>query len=190
MCCVGALLLAGSTGAPQAPSGFRHVAFAVDGPSPPVADKSGFVESDGYRIYYEAYGEGGPILLIHGWGGSTGECIETGWLEMLRPLRRVIAIDHRGHGASDKPHEQAAYSYEQLSHDVLNVMDHLGIATADLFGYSLGAFTGAVLLRTAPQRFTSMILGGFGSGTADNLAILPKIVAGLRAEDANRPRSG
>lgn len=103
---------------------------------------------------------------------------------MLRPLRRVIAIDHRGHGASDKPHEQAAYSYEQLSHDVLNVMDHLGIATADLFGYSLGAFTRAVLLRTAPQRFTSMILGGFGSGTADSLAILPKIVAGLRAEDA------
>ena len=143
------------------------------------------MNSDGLKIYYETCGDGEPIVLVHGWGSSLeGNWVGTGWVEALRTTRRVVALDVRGHGESDKPHEQALYSYAQMSRDVLRVMDHLGIAKADFLGYSMGSFMGASLLGHARARFTSMILGGIGDETDTSLAILPKIVAGLRAKDS------
>jgi pimeloyl-ACP methyl ester carboxylesterase len=152
--------------------------------SPPIAQPTGFVDSDGFKIYYETCGAGNPIVLVHGWGSSLkGNWVATGWVETLKPARRVIALDVRGHGKSDKPHDQAVYSYATMSRDVLHVMDHLGIAKADYLGYSMGSFMGAYLLGHARQRFASMILGGIGDETDLSLAVLPKIVAGLRADD-------
>jgi pimeloyl-ACP methyl ester carboxylesterase len=157
---------------------------ATPAPSKPAPLPSGLVDSDGLKIHYETFGAGEPIVLVHGWGSSIkGNWANTGWIEALRPTRRVVALDVRGHGESDKPHDQSAYSYAAMSRDVLAVMDHLGIAKADYLGYSMGSFMGISLLASAPRRFTSMILGGIGDETDDSLAALPKIVAGLRAED-------
>jgi pimeloyl-ACP methyl ester carboxylesterase len=153
--------------------------------APPIREPKGFVESDGLKIYYESEGDGPTIVLVHGWGSSLqGNWVETGWVEALRPIRRVVMLDVRGHGASDKPHEQAVYSYSKMSRDVLAVMDHLGIERADYLGYSMGSCIGASLLGDAPRRFNKMILGGIGDETAESLVALPKIVAGLRAEKA------
>ncbi|MGD9724459.1 MAG: alpha/beta fold hydrolase [Pirellulales bacterium] len=152
-------------------------------PSTPVAKPNGFVESDGLRIHYETFGQGDPIVLVHGWGSSLqGNWVDTGWVEALAAERRVVALDVRGHGDSDKPHDQAVYSYARMSRDVVRVMDHLGLAQADFLGYSMGSFMGASLLGQAHQRFTAMILGGIGDETDESLAVLPKIVAALRAE--------
>ena len=152
--------------------------------SAPSAPPTGFVDSDGFKIYYETFGQGKPIMLVHGWGSSLqGNWVNTGWVEALKPTRRVVALDVRGHGESDKPREQAVYSYARMSRDVLRVMDRLGIAKADYLGYSMGSFMGASLLRHARERFTSMILGGIGDETDESLAVLPNIVAGLRAKD-------
>jgi pimeloyl-ACP methyl ester carboxylesterase len=156
-------------------------------PSAPIAQPTGFVDSDGFKIYYETFGTGDPIVLVHGWGSSlNGNWVRTGWVETLKATRRVVALDVRGHGESDKPRDQAVYGYARMSRDVLRVMDHLGIAKADFLGYSMGSFMGASLLGHARERFTSMILGGIGDETDDSLAVLPKIVAGLRAKDPTR----
>ncbi len=156
----------------------------IASPSVPIAPPAGFANSDGFRIHYETFGDGDPIILVHGWGSSLKDnWVSTGWIETLRPMHRVVALDVRGHGDSDKPHEQAAYSYARMSRDVLHVMDHLGIAKAGYVGYSMGAFMGASLLGHARDRFSSMILGGIGDETDESLAALPKIVAGLRAKD-------
>jgi pimeloyl-ACP methyl ester carboxylesterase len=153
----------------------------------PPALPAGFVDSDGFQIHYESWGAGAPIVLVHGWGSSIREnWVRTGWVEALRAERRVVALDVRGHGDSDKPHDQAAYSYSRMARDVLRVMDRLGIAKADLLGYSMGSFMGASLLGQAPGRFSSMILGGIGDETDQSLALLPRIVAGLRAENPER----
>jgi len=139
-------------------------------------------DSDGLEIHYESFGQGQPIVLVHGWGSSLrGNWVNSGWVEALTPVRRVVALDVRGHGDSDKPHDQALYGYAEMSRDVLRVMDHLGIARADFLGYSMGAFMGASLLGAARERFTSMILGGIGEESDASLSVLPRIVAGLRA---------
>lgn len=143
---------------------------------------SGFAMSGDLRIHYEVLGDGPPLVLVHGWAGSIRLNWEaTGWLDALRPLRRVIAIDIRGHGDSDKPHDRAAYGYAAMAEDVLAVMDHLGVEKADYLGYSLGAFTGAHLLGHEPGRFTSFVLMGIGDEDAASLALAPRIADALRA---------
>jgi pimeloyl-ACP methyl ester carboxylesterase len=148
---------------------------------------SGFADSDGHRIYYEVYGEGEPIILVHGWSMSILYNWKlTGWIRALQSVREVIALDIRGHGESDKPYEQEAYSYATMAQDVLSVMDHLDIARADLLGYSLGAFSGVHLLGHNQERFNSVIMMGIGDEDEESLALAPVIANALRAEDLSQ----
>ncbi len=125
--------------------------------------------SEGLRIYYEIFGQGKPILLVHGWGSDLKQnWVDTGWVKELQSERRVIALDCRGHGQSDKPHDQKAYSYSVMAQDVLSVMNHLAISKADIFGYSMGAFMVIHLLGHNQERFTSVIMGGIGEETEES----------------------
>lgn len=136
------------------------------------------------RIHFEYFGAGPPIVLVHGWGSDLRHnWVATGWVEALSSIRRVIALDCRGHGRSEKPHEQAAYGYRAMSRDVLRVMDELGIERADFLGYSLGAFMGVCLLADDRRRFSSMVLGGIGDETLKSAAACIAIAKGLRAPD-------
>ena len=129
---------------------------------------SEFFDSNGLKIHYEIAGEGKPIILIHGWSSSIkANWGVTGWIKTLTPMRRVVALDCRGHGLSDKPYEQEAYSIINMAQDVLNLMDHLGIIKADIFGYSMGAFIALYLLGHYEERLTSVILGGIGDEELD-----------------------
>jgi hypothetical protein len=93
-------------------------------PRPLVRD-SGFVESDGMRIYFEDFGSGEPIILVHGWGSNLhANWVRTGWVDALLPVRRVVALDVRGHGASDKPHH-----YWALIARALHRSSSAGLAT-------------------------------------------------------------
>jgi pimeloyl-ACP methyl ester carboxylesterase len=135
----------------------------ISGPTATAAHLSGFFDSDGVKIHYETFGEGKPIVLIHGfpvnlkinWLGSK-------WVETLQPIRWVVALDCRGHGESDKPHDPEAYRKEKMGGDVLRLMDHLGIEKADLLGYSMGSGIACHLLACHRERFTSVILVGIG----------------------------
>ncbi|MEW6777185.1 MAG: alpha/beta hydrolase, partial [Bdellovibrionota bacterium] len=131
---------------------------------------------------YEVFGQGKPIVLVHGWSSSIlYNWNYTGWITALKPYRKVIALDIRGHGDSGKPHIQSAYSYSKMARDVLAVMNKLGIQKADLLGYSLGAQSGAFLLGRHTSRFTSVALIGIGDETPESIALAPKIAQALRA---------
>jgi pimeloyl-ACP methyl ester carboxylesterase len=126
--------------------------------------QSDFFDSNGVKIHYETWGEGYPIILVHGFAASIKvNWTATGWIDVLTPLRRVVALDCRGHGLSGKPHESSAYNGDKMEGDVLNLMDHLDIEEADLFGYSMGSFIALGLLAHQRKRFTSVVLGGAGN---------------------------
>ena len=105
-----------------------------------------------------------PILLIHGFASSHAvNWVFPTWLQTLTGAgREVILYDVRGHGRSDKPYDPAAYTLAMLSDDALAVMDHFGLGTIDVMGYSMGARIAAFLQRRAPDRVRSLILGGLG----------------------------
>src|SRR6202162_3772655 len=87
------------------------------------------------------------------WGG-------TGWIAAMSEKYRVIALDVRGHGLSDKPHSSEAYGYATMGADVMRLMDHLGIERAILMGYSMGSSIAIELMLSRPERLRAIMLGG------------------------------
>jgi pimeloyl-ACP methyl ester carboxylesterase len=143
-------------------------------------------DANGLRIYYVDEGEGDPIVLVHGFAASLqNNWVAAGWFDTLLPVRRVIALDCRGHGQSDKPHDPSMYAMDEMADDVVRLMDHLGVAKADLFGYSMG---GAISIRAMlrhPERFRTVTLGGVGNLAAGRRG-RPGIAAALRAKDRSQ----
>ena len=118
-----------------------------------------YFDSAGARIRYVDEGRGEPVVLIHGFTGTIERSwINTGVLPDLAREYRVVALDLRGHGHSDKPHDPA--SYDAVGEDVVRLLDHLKIERAHAVGYSLGGIILARLLVAHPQRFRSAVLGG------------------------------
>ncbi len=144
---------------------------------------SGFFESDGLQIYYETFGQGKPLILVHGWGADLKQnWVDTGWVEVLQSVRQVIALDCRGHGKSDKPYDQKVYSYSVMAQDFIHLIDHLSISKADIFGYSMGAFIIVHLLGHNRDRLTSVIMDGIGNKT-EEIKDLQFIADALLAKD-------
>ena len=138
------------------------LALAQDGP------KDGYMTtSDGLRIHYIEAGSGTPVVLIHGYTGSArGNWFANGVAETLAKNHRVVAIDVRGHGESDKPHDPARYG-KRLWTDVIELMDHLGIERAHVHGYSMGGSIVTRLLANHPERFITAAYGGSGVRETD-----------------------
>ena len=118
----------------------------------------------GVRIAFDDVGQGVPIILLHGFASNrVTNWSRPGWYDALqRAGRRVIALDLRGHGESEKPHDDAAYEEGLMARDVVNLMDHLGVKMAEVMGYSMGGFITLRLLMDHPKRFGRTILGGVG----------------------------
>src|SRR6202161_4650952 len=144
-----------------------------------------FFDSAGLKIHYHDIGPGEPVVLVHGfastaehnWGG-------TGGIAALSAKYRVIAPDVRGHGLRDKPHEREAYGYASMGADVTRLMDHLGIASAPLIGYSMGSSIAIELMLSHPERFRAIVLGGiaYDDGLEDK-ADRDAISEAYRADD-------
>ena len=111
-----------------------------------------YVINDGVHIHYQMEGAGPPLVLHHGVTASLKRWYQCGYVEALRDRYRLILIDARGHGKSDKPHEPAAYQTERRVADVLAVLDDVGIERAHVFGSSTGGLIGFALARPAPDR--------------------------------------
>jgi pimeloyl-ACP methyl ester carboxylesterase len=123
-------------------------------------------QHDDVEIAYLDEGEGEPILLVHGFASSKNvNWVYPTWVSELRKNgRRVIALDNRGHGESAKLYDPAQYSIPIMAGDVVALMDHLDIPSADMMGYSMGGRMTAWLGLNAPERLRSAILGGIGIG--------------------------
>lgn len=121
--------------------------------------------SDGLSLNYIDQGEGDPVLLIHGFASNLGmNWVGTKWVDTLVSAGfRVIAFDHRGHGDSDKLYDPERYTIGDMANDTAALLDHLGIAKADLIGFSMGARVAAYLAITQPERARSLVIGGMGA---------------------------
>lgn len=126
---------------------------------------SAFADNNGIRIHYGVEGQGPPLVLMHGWAGSSKDWELFGYAEALKQTYRLIMIDARGHGESDKPHEEDAYDLETQAGDIVAVLDALGIEKAHYFGFSMGATIGWALATFAPDRFASLTLLGDAPGS-------------------------
>jgi pimeloyl-ACP methyl ester carboxylesterase len=138
---------------------------------------------DGVEIAYLDEGEGQPIVLVHGFASNKEvNWVNPGWVTTLtRAGRRVIALDNRGHGQSEKLYEPEAYQTRLMAEDVGALLDHLSIARADVMGYSMGARITAFLAVQHPQRVRSAILGGLGIRLVEGVGLPAAIADALEA---------
>lgn len=118
--------------------------------------KSGYSEVNGLKMYYEIYGEGKPLILIHG-GGST---IQTSF-EKVIPLfaknRKVIAVELQAHGRTNDRNQDL--SFEQDADDVAEFLKNLHINKADFFGFSNGGTTVLQIAIRHPEIVNKIVLG-------------------------------
>ena len=122
------------------------------------------LSGDGLRIAYETIGEGDPVLLIHGFASSRVQNWRaTAWYKALNDAGfRIIAMDCRGHGDSDKPHDSTLYNYERMSGDAIAVMNAAGVEAASVVGYSMGGHIGIALLMRHPAIVRKLVVAGVG----------------------------
>jgi len=128
-------------------------------------------------------GDGEPIVLVHGFASNKEvNWVHPGWVTTLtRAGRRVIALDNRGHGASSKLYEPAAYHSAIMAEDVRALLDHLGLRRADVMGYSMGARNTAFLALGHADRVRAAVFGGLGIGLVEGGGLPERIVAALEA---------
>jgi pimeloyl-ACP methyl ester carboxylesterase len=151
----------------------------------PEQPKDGwFTTSDNVKIHYLTLGDKGSwVVLIHGFtGNAKGNWFDNGIAQALAKNHRVVAIDNRNHGMSDKPQLNGP----GRALDTIELMDHLKIEKAHIGGYSMGgAFTGA-LLASHPERFITAHFGGSGISETDPewIAKLPPDHQGVNPMEA------
>jgi pimeloyl-ACP methyl ester carboxylesterase len=118
--------------------------------------KSGYSDVNGLMMYYEVYGMGKPLVLIHG-GGSTIETCFGRIIPQLAKNRQVIAMELQAHGRTND--RNADLSFEQDADDVATLLNNLEIAKADFFGFSNGGTTAMQIAIRHPERVRKIILG-------------------------------
>jgi pimeloyl-ACP methyl ester carboxylesterase len=125
-----------------------------------------YATGSGVRIHYEVEGSGAPLVVHPGFVSSLADWYGPGYVDALKGQYTLVLIDPRGQGESDKPHETEMYGAAQRVADVLAVLDALGIDQAHFIGYSMGGWVGYSLGKQAPERCSSLTIGGaqpFGS---------------------------
>ena len=123
--------------------------FKTSGATLPAGGRAGTIANVGARIWYASYGEGPPVVLLHGGMGNAGNLAHQ-VPALLGAGYRAIAIDSRGHGRSTR--DAQPFSYELMASDVRAVMDALGVSKAAFVGWSDGAAISLVLAHDAPER--------------------------------------
>ena len=150
-------------------------------------------ESDGLTLFYsdthpDIGGRQTPVVLIHGFASTQAvNWVNPLWVKTLTGAgRRVIALDNRGHGASDKPHDPEAYHTTEMAGDVGRLLDHLALSEVHLIGYSMGARIAAFAALAFPARVRSVVLGGLGIHLVDRVGLPPTIADALLASSLDQ----
>ena len=112
--------------------------------------------SDGVGLAVEMSGSGPGLLLVHGFGGAKEDFADH--VPVLTRDHTVVVFDHRGHGASDKPAERTAYSFDRLASDVLDVADACGLDTFRVLGHSMGGMVVRQLPLRTPERLDALVM--------------------------------
>jgi pimeloyl-ACP methyl ester carboxylesterase len=116
---------------------------------------------DGCKVYFEDDGgDGSPVVILNGLGDPIAASRRWGVSQALAVSHRLIYVDHRGHGGSDKPHQVTSYAMPLRVADVVAVLDEMGIEHAHFIGASWGARLLFGLGDRAPERVLSLTMGG------------------------------
>lgn len=109
---------------------------------------SGYATVNGLKMYYEVHGEGKPLVLLHG-GGSTIQTTFGRVMGSFAKNRKVIGVDLQSHGRTED--KNRPFTFEQDADDVAELMEHLGIDSADFFGFSNGGMTTLQIVMRHPN---------------------------------------
>jgi pimeloyl-ACP methyl ester carboxylesterase len=146
---------------------------------------SGYAPVNGIKVYYEVYGEGHPVVLIHGAFYTIG----LNWGQLIPELaktRKVIAIEMQGHGHS--PFSDRKLSFPALASDVEGVMDYLKIDSADVVGYSMGGSVAYEFAIQSPKRLKKLVIISSTYKTAGWLPVVTNAFKSFKPEFfANTP---
>ena len=121
-----------------------------------------YLNRDGVDIHYEVQGNGPALLLTHGYSLTSRM-----WHPQIEPLaaaRTVIAWDLRGHGQSDSPTDEDAYSEAEVTGDMAALLDHLGFDRAVVCGHSLGGYLSLAFVASYPAIVDGLIVANTGPG--------------------------
>ena len=140
----------------------------------PKPSQSGYAPVNGIKVYYEVYGEGRPLVLLHGafwtiamnWGAMIPELAKT---------RKVIAIELQGHGHT--PYSDRKLSFPTLASDVEGVMDYLKIDSADVAGFSMGGSVAYEFAIQSPKRLRKLVII---SSTYKSTGWLPQVASAFK----------
>ncbi|MCP5095530.1 MAG: 2-succinyl-6-hydroxy-2,4-cyclohexadiene-1-carboxylate synthase, partial [Chloroflexi bacterium] len=116
-------------------------------------------------LYFETYGTGQPLILLHGFTGSSANWAEH--VPILAEQYQVITIDIVGHGRSPSPTALEAYKMEQVATDVVAVVRETAVAPITLLGYSMGGRLALYIAIRYPDLVKSLILESTSPGLAD-----------------------
>lgn len=152
-------------------------------------------DSAGTDIAFLDSGEGGaqlPVLLIHGFASNVAtNWIAPQWVATLQAAgHRVVAIDNRGHGESEKLYDLARYSSPIMAEDAYRLLVHLGLERCHVMGYSMGARISAFLAISHPDRVAKVVFGGMGANMVRGMAGTGPVAAALEApslDDVTNP---
>jgi pimeloyl-ACP methyl ester carboxylesterase len=136
-------------------------------PQLPHPDTTGKVTVPGAQIWYATFGEGAPVVLLH--GGLANSNYFGDLIPIIARTRKVIVIDSRGHGRSSNDGRQI--SYHLMAEDTLAVLDRLGVRKTALVGWSDGGIIGLDIAMNHPERLTSLLAYGADANYQDSLDI-------------------
>jgi len=125
-----------------------------------------YAEVNGIKLYYEIYGEGEPLVLIHGNGDSIAGL--TAQIEFFSKKYKVIVADSRGHGKSDLGTDQL--TYPQMMGDWNELLNQLNVKKANIFGWSDGGILGLLLAINHPDKISKLAVMG-ANLRSDNSAV-------------------
>jgi pimeloyl-ACP methyl ester carboxylesterase len=142
--------------------------------------------SAGVEIAYRQWGEGKPILLIHGFASNMNvNWVDTGWVKALTGAGyRVIALDNRGHGESEKLYNIDQYQAPIMADDAMRLLDYLSVPKVAVMGYSMGARISAFLAMQHPERVSCAVFAGLASRLVTGVGGADAIADALEAPSA------
>ena len=141
--------------------------------------QSGYQFVNGINLYYEIYGEGNPLVLIHGGGSSSFFDFEEVVKRMYNQFQ-LILIDLQNHGKSD--HRDIPETFEQDAKDVIAVLENIGIEKASFFGFSNGATTSLKIAELFPQKVEKLV---FASGNTKRSGLIDGFFEGMLASSVD-----
>ena len=150
-----------------------------DAQQPLTPASSGYAAVNGSKVYYEMYGAGDPIVLLHG----AYMTINSNWSELIPVLsktRKVIALELDGHGHT--PLSQRPYSYQTLASDVAAILKHLKIDSADILGFSYGGTVAYQFAIEYPAMTKKLIIISSTYKSDGWLDIMYNMLAGIKPD--------